>query len=104
MRLGGLILYALFLVLTVAAYVLLPFAILADPARMKEAIRAVDQFNNAFWLNGSGRESVSSHSWRARGVWWADFVICLTNLMQAGHCEEANKHEQPVQDFIRNQG
>lgn len=103
MRLGGLILYALFLLPTVAGYVLLPFAILLYPARMKEAMRAVDQFNNAFWLNGSGRESVSSHSWRARGVWWADFVIWLTDKLQSGHCEESNKHEQPVQDFINNQ-
>lgn len=103
MRLGGLILYVLFLIPTVAGYVLLPFSILLDPARMKEAMRAVDQFNNAFWLNGSGRESVSSHSWRARGVWWADFVIGLTDKLQSGHCEEANKHEQPVQDFINNQ-
>lgn len=104
MRLGGLILYMLFLPLSIVGYALLPVCIVVmGPERFKEALRAVDQFNNAFWLNGSGRESVSSHSWRERGAWWADFVIWLTNLMQAGHCKEANKHEQPVQDFINNQ-
>lgn len=100
MRIGGLILYALFLLPTVVGYVLLPFAILLDPARMKEAIRVVDQFNNAFWLNGSGRESVSSHSWRERGAWWARFVIWLTDKLEKGHCKEANRHEQRIQDFI----
>lgn len=100
MRLGGLVLYLLFLVPSVAAFLVLPLAILAGPRRMKEALRAVDQFNNAFWLNGAGRESVSSHAWRARGAWWADFVIRLTDAIQAGHCREANRHEQPVQDFI----
>lgn len=103
MRIGGLIFYALFMIPTVFGYVLLPFAVLLNPVRMKEAIRALDQFNNAFWLNGSGRESVSSHSWRARGAWWADFVIWLTDKFQKGHCEAANKNEQPIVDFINNQ-
>lgn len=103
MRLGGIILYALFFVLTLVGYLVLPFAILVDPVRMKESMRAIDQFNNAFWLAGSGRESVSSHCWRGRGMWWADFVIWLTNKMQAGHCQEANRHEQPIVDFIESQ-
>lgn len=103
MRLGGLILYLLFVVETVLGFLLLPLIILWNPARAKETMRAVDQFNNAFWLNGIGRESVSSHCWRDRGKWWSDFVIGLTNLMQKGHCEEANRHEQPVVDFINEQ-
>jgi hypothetical protein len=103
MRIGGLILFALFLIPTVIGYCLLPFAILINPGRMKEATRSVDQFNNAFWLNGSGRESVSSHSWRDRCAWWSDFVIWLTDKIQAGHCKEANRHEQPIQDFINQQ-
>lgn len=102
MRLGGIILYALFLIPSVFGFVLLPFFILLSPERMKEAMRSVDQFNNAFWLNGSGRESVSSHSWRDRGEWWATFVIRLTDKLQSGHCQEANRHEQPIQDFINN--
>lgn len=102
MRIGGIVLFFLFLVPTIAAFMVLPLAILASPKRMKEAMRSVDQFNNAFWLNGSGRESVSSHAWRARGTWWADFVILLTDYLQAGHCQEANKHEQHIQDFINN--
>lgn len=100
MRIGGIILWLLFLPLTVAGYCLQPLMILWNPTRAKESMRAVDQFNNAFWINGSGRESVSSHSWRARGLWWANFVIALTDKLQAGHCQEANRHEQPVQDFI----
>ncbi len=100
MRFGGVILFLLFLIPTVTAYVLQLFGILVSPVRFKEAMRAIDQFNNAFWLNGSGRESCSSHAWRARGVWWADFIIWLTDKLQAGHCREANRHEQPIVDFI----
>lgn len=103
MRLGGLILFILFLVQTVAGYCLLPFCILWSPERFKEALRSIDQFNNAFWLNGLGRESVSSHSWRARAAPWARFVVWLTDKLQAGHCQEANRHEQPVVDFINSQ-
>ena len=100
MRLGGIILYALFFPLLVVGFSVLPILILWNPVRAKEAMRAVDQFCNAFWLNGSGRESVSSHSWRERGQWWARFVIGLTDLLERGHCEQANKFEQPVKDFI----
>lgn len=100
MRLGGIILYLLFLPLAPVAYLLLPVMILWNPVRAKETMRAVDMMCNAFFLNGIGRESVSSHSWRARGVWWADFVIWLTDLLEAGHCRQANYYEQPVVDFI----
>lgn len=104
MRLGGLILYALFFFPTIIGYVRLAFRIaFGDPAKCKEAMRAIDQFNNAEWLNGLGRETVSSHSWRARGAWWADFVIRLTDKIQAGHCQESNRHEQPIVNFINNQ-
>lgn len=101
MRLAGLILFLLFLPMAPLAYLLMPVMILWNPARVKEAMRAIDQFCNAFYVNGSGRESLSSHSWRARGVWWADFVIWLTDKIQKGHCEGANGHEQPIQDFIK---
>lgn len=105
MRLGGLILYALFLPLAPLAYLLLPVMIVWNPVRAKEALRSVDQFCNAFWTNGSGRESLSSHAWRdANGSEsvWARFVVWLTDKIQAGHCQEANRHEQPIQEFIAN--
>lgn len=100
MRLGGIVLYLLFLPLAPIAYLMLPFMILWNPQRAKESMRAVDMFCNAFYLGGHGRESVSSHSWRARGTWWADFVIWLTNKLQDRHCEIANGIEQPIVDFI----
>lgn len=104
MRVGGIILFMLFLVPTILAFVLTPFGILWNPVRMKEAVRAIDEFNNAFWLNGFGRESVSSHCGRVQSTWWARFVIRLTDALQKGHCKEANKNEQPVVDFINNLG
>lgn len=94
------ILFLLFFPLTVAAYFILPMAILWNPSRFKEAMRAVDQFNNAFWLYGSGRESVSSHAWREKDMWWGKFVVWITDHIQPGHCQEANKLEQPIVDFI----
>lgn len=107
MRLGGLILYFLFIVETLLGLFLLPFMILWNPQRAKEAMRGVDQFNNAFYTNGIGRESLSSHSWRAyqsaESPKWARFVVWLTDKIQKGHCEEANRHEQPVVDFINSQ-
>lgn len=105
MRLGGIILYVLFLPLAPLAYLLLPMMILWNPVRAKESMRAIDQFCNAFYLNGSGRESVSSHAWRDysdRKVLWAVFVVWLTDLLQKGHCKQANAFEQPVQEFIAN--
>ena len=103
MRLGGIILYLLFLPLAPLAYVLLPLMILWDPARAKETMRAVDQFCNAFYTNGIGRESTSSHAWRDRERPWARLVIRLTDPLQNGHCQAANAHEQPVVDFIEQQ-
>lgn len=100
MRLGGIILYVLFAPLAVAGFLFLPFLILWNPRRAKESMRSVDQFCNAFWLNGIGRESVSSHAWRKKEMLWARFVICLTDALERGHCEQANKFEQPIVDFI----
>ena len=75
MRLGGIIIYLLFLPLAPLAYVLLPLMILWNPARAKESMRAVDQFCNAFYTNGIGRESTSSHAWRDRERPWARLVM-----------------------------
>ena len=100
MRLGGILLYLLFLTLAPVAYLLLPVMILINPVRAKESMRAVDQLCNAFFTNGLGRESLSSHSYRYQGAWWADFVVWLTDKIQDGHCREANRIEQPIVDFI----
>lgn len=104
MRLGGLILWLLFLPLVVPAIPAVLFFVLFasedEFSQVREMLRAIDQLCNAAWFSGSGRESCSSHAWRARGVWWADFIIWLTDKLQAGHCQEANRHEQPIVDFI----
>lgn len=102
MRLGGLILFLLLAPGGFIALALLLPMILWNPERAKEAMRAVDQLNNAFWLNGEGRESVSSHAWRDKQEMWAQVVIALTDNIQKGHCQEANRLEQPVVDFINN--
>lgn len=104
MRLAGLILWLLFLPLVVlaipAVLFFVAFAASSEFQQVREMLRALDQTCNAVWLGGSGRESCSSHAWRARGVWWADFIIWLTDKLQPGHCQEANRHEQPIVDFI----
>ncbi len=104
MRLAGLILWVLFLIPSVLALpvvlLFVAFAPAAEFNQVREMLRAMDQLCNAVWFSGSGRESCSSHAWRARGAWWADFIIWLTDKLQAGHCQEANRHEQPIVDFI----
>lgn len=66
------------------------------PAQAKEYARAIDQLNNAALFNGYARESLSSHAWRD-SIWP---VLRITEAAQPGHCKEANRHEQPVVDFI----
>lgn len=101
-RVGGLILWLLLFIPAALGILLLPFLILfASIERAKPALRAWDHIANAALFAGSPYESLSSHSWRARDRWWAKAVIWIADLLQKGHCEEANKHEQPVVDAIQ---
>lgn len=69
--------------------------------RGRAGVRALDNFVNATVFNGYAWESVSSHAWRVRHEKrWARVVIRLTDRMQKGHCERANKREQPLVDFV----
>jgi len=77
------------------AIVLFPIVVWPHPNR-KEYARCIDQIVNAFLFMGEGRESVSSHSWRDK----IKPVLWLTSFIDAEHCKEANRHEQPVVDFI----
>lgn len=121
MRLGGLILAAIFLPLPWLLAQLpwwafwggaIVLMLCAPVARLREILRALDQLHNAVLFGGSARESVSSHAWRDLPVTiddknycsiWAWCVVKFTDLLQKGHCQEANRHEQPVVDFINQQ-
>ena len=67
-------------------------------------MRALDHFVNATLFNGYAWESVSSHAWRAREQRWARGVIWLTDRFQPGHCQRANKREQPIVDLMLAKG
>lgn len=102
----AIILWAIFLLPSLLAVVLIPLRILfSDIGQIKELLRAHDQMTNAFWLNGHARETVSSHAWR---VWlaskrlWSTAVLEFTDLVERDHCKKANASEQPVIDFINN--
>lgn len=73
-----------------------PLRLVGGAKAAKETMRAIDQLTNAFWFGGLGRESLSSHAWRS-GI---RPIIWLTDLVEPGHCCEANRHEQPVVDVI----
>lgn len=91
---------------SVIAVLSFPFVVWFHPNR-KEYARCIDQMNNAFLFMGEGRESVSSHTWRRFGSdrpWWCIPILDLTDLIAPFHCREANKHEQPVVDFINRSG
>jgi hypothetical protein len=85
-------------------WLLVAFAMLVLPVdQLKECFRAQDQLVNATFFGGYARESLSSHTFRAfreGGHWWPVFIMDFTDLVEEGHCREANRHEQPVVDFI----
>lgn len=69
--------------------------------RGRAGVRALDNYVNATVFNGYAWESISSHAWRVREEKrWARVVIWLTDKFQPGHCQLANKREQPLVDFI----
>ncbi|WP_086226142.1 hypothetical protein [Campylobacter devanensis] len=71
-----------------------------NPARARQAVRALDHFVNAAVFNGYAWESVSSHAWRMRHKRWAKIVIFITDKFQKNHCQRANKREQPIIDLM----
>jgi len=73
-------------------------------ARARAGVRALDHFVNASVFNGYAWESVSSHAWREREKRWARVVIAITDWFQKGHCQKANKREQPVVDLVTHKG
>jgi hypothetical protein len=70
-------------------------------ARGRAGVRALDHFVNATIFNGYAWESISSHAWRERDKRWAKVVIRITDKLQPGHCQRANKREQAVVDLVR---
>ncbi len=92
---GQLFLVALLWFGALAALLLWPLKLLGGAAAAKETVRGIDGLCNAF-LGGLSRESLSSRSWREQ----IKPVIWLTDLVEQGHCREANRHEQPIVDVI----
>lgn len=72
--------------------------------RGRAGVRALDHFVNATVFNGYAWESVSSHAWRERHKRWARCIIWITDHCQPGHCQRANKREQPVVDLVIKKG
>lgn len=105
-RLAGLVLFAMLALVAVPGLVLLPLLILFGPVdAARRALRGLDMFGNSAVFGGSPYESISSHVGREmRSVepvpWWALMLDALLDLIQAGHCEEANRREQPIVDAV----
>lgn len=104
--LAGFGLLTLILPLAIWGYLLIVFyGYTGRAARVRQGVRAMDNFVNATVFKGYAWESVSSHAWREReNKKWARFVIKLTDNFQKDHCKRANKREQPVVDLILEKG
>ncbi len=104
-RLAGFLLMAAIVPMAIAGYLLLVVVgIAGSTARGRAGVRALDHFVNATLFNGYAWESVSSHAWRARDRRWAKVVIRTTDFFQRGHCQRANKREQPLVDLMLAKG
>ncbi len=104
-RLAGFLLMSLVVPLAIAGYLILVWVGLFGPnSRGRAGVRALDCFVNATVFNGLAWESVSSHAWRCRDRRWARMVIWITDHLQQGHCQRANKREQPVVDLVLAKG
>jgi hypothetical protein len=104
-RLAGFLLMTAVVPLALAGYLLLVWVgFFGRAARGRAGVRALDHFVNATLLNGYAWESVSSHAWRERDKRWARAVIWLTDHFQPGHCQRANKREQPIVDLMLAKG
>jgi hypothetical protein len=104
-RFAGFLLMTAIVPLALAGYLLLVWVgFFGRTERGRSGVRALDHFVNATLFNGYAWESVSSHAWRMRHRRWARGVIWFTNLLQKGHCQRANKREQPVVDLMLAKG
>lgn len=104
-RLAGFVLLCVLVPLALLGYALLVVVGTVGPVRRCRAgVRALDHFVNATLLDGYAWESVSSHAWRARDRRWARVVIRVTDWFQPGHCERANRREQPLVDLVVSRG
>ena len=101
-RLAGFALMCAMVPLAVLGYLVLWWVGLCGRTeRGRAGVRALDHFVNATVFNGYAWESLSSHAWRERGnKRWARAVIKFTDLFQQGHCQRANKREQPIVDLV----
>lgn len=104
-RLAGFLLMAVVVPMALAGYLVLCWVGLFGRAeRGRAGVRALDHFVNATLFDGYAWESVSSHAWRDRHRRWARGVIWVTDRFQPGHCERANKREQPMVDLMLAKG
>ena len=97
---GVLLLFAMVPMAILGYWLLVLVGIFGRNKRGRAGVRAIDHFVNATLFNGYAWESVSSHAWRVREKKWARIVIFLTDILQPGHCQRANKREQPIVDLI----
>lgn len=104
-RLAGFVLMGALVPAALAGYLLLCIVgVFGRTERGRAGVRALDHFVNATLFNGYAWESVSSHAWRERERRWARAVIWLTDRFQCGHCQRANKREQPLVDVVLAKG
>lgn len=104
-RLAGFVLMTAIVPMAIAGYLLLVgVGVAGRTARGRAGVRALDHFVNATLFDGYAWESVSSHAWRMRHRRWARLVIWVTDRFQKGHCERANRREQPVVDLVLAKG
>lgn len=104
-RLAGFALMCAMVPLAILGYLLLWWVGFAGKTeRGRAGVRALDHFVNATVFNGYAWESVSSHAWREKDKWWARAVIWSTDKVQPGHCQRANKREQPIVDLVIKKG
>ncbi len=104
-RLVGFLLMTAIVPMAVLGYLLLVYVgFFGKSVRGRAGVRALDHFVNATLFNGIAWESLSSHAWRMRHKRWAKVVIRLTDGLQSGHCQKANKREQPIVDLVTQKG
>ena len=100
-KLAGTVLLCVLVPLAVVGYIYIAIVgTFGNPARARQAVRALDHFVNAAVFNGYAWESVSSHAWRMRHKRWAKIVVFITDKFQKNHCQRANKREQPIIDLM----
>jgi hypothetical protein len=104
-RVAGFLLMTAIVPAAIAGYLVLVWVgFFGRTARGRAGVRALDHFVNATLFNGYAWESVSSHAWRMRHRWWARVVIMSLDFFQRGHCERANRREQPLVDLMLAKG